>query len=618
MSDEGKVATRDSGPRKETERPRPLKEAHLHTPPRMPHGAPPLSSPSLFARPFPDACVVPAMSSEISAGSSGNSPSSLNNCSMPAVSSSSFGNPRHLDSLLDVAVGSPVTMRGPVMALGGMYHYSSTAPGEGGEMSGFSFSGSEVGRGGAGAGAGRCTPVRIQKTQIDSAAVNVEGYYNTDGSAGGGPSLIPNEIPTSTTLYVLTTSEGRDKMFKLLQYMLKLGICFLDYLPIPSKAVPYWASRLSGNIQTVRNGRAMFRLGRWIITAFHVQTIIGRIMLKRRAAASQKDPVVISSSSSDELAAQPLQIPSDGSKATSRPHVTWDASATASPADRAASALSEKAALPSNNKHHILDFPWLGVMTMLVRCCASIFRNFARDVLFLSSKDLIPMPFLSAIWAHRLLSYSNKAWLMVSVADLVLNTSRLADHGWLRFAKGRGVCSCQNKPSRYAQNAPSRRSELQFPPLDMDFGSVVPTTAKFYEAADAATMVPSCRDCRCLVVDSPHEAARYQQQQKDRGAEGAKLFIPWLIRSIFDVTWVVSSHDNLLFTLLLEVRYLCDVFLSYRYSLGDLQLTVRSSPAAAEDDDADEAVRNHKHLLAAVAGATSAFVALLRVIKQSS
>jgi hypothetical protein len=503
-----------------------------------------------------------------------------------------------------------------------MYHYSATAVDLPDDTFDFNSGESDLGRASAGAGAGRCTPVRIERTQVDSAAVNVHGYYkDTKSASGGSASLIPNEIPSSTTLYVLTTSEGRDKMFKLLQYVLKLGVCFLDYLPLPSSAVLEWATRLSGNIQTVRNGRAMFRVGRWIITMFHVQTILQRLQQKRQAAAEgfhrpSTNAIRLQADMSRDRVEGGASRKGDRDKR----HVTWEPE-TAGPAQPAIP--SAQQALPSQNKHSALDFPWSGMLVMLVRCCASIFRNLIRDVLFLASKDLIPKLFFDPAVTERLLSHSNKAWFVVSVADLALNSWRLLDAGWLQYAKGKGVCNCANRPSRYVRNAPSRRDELFFPPLDMDFGSVVPTTAKFYEAASAATMLPSCSRCHSLVVDSPQSEEAALQAVSEEGSSGvvaavsnSKLFVPWLIRSIFDVTWVVSAHENLFFTLMLQVRYLCDVFLSYRYALGDLQPTM----AGLEDEDhrdVQRAMQNHRHLFAATAGATSAFVALLRVVKQA-
>ena len=542
-----------------------------------------------------------------------NSSSMTANAMMHGLNSSSFSSIRHLAG----DVGSP--SRHPTSSsLVGMYHYATSSSGGGGGGDG------EGGAGSTGAPSNRCmTPVRLNKSAVDSAAVDVEGYYKSDPSAGGITPLIPNEIPTSTVLYVLTTSEGRDKMFKLLQYVLKLGICFLDLLPLPAESIPYWMERLGGNIQTVRNGRSMFRLGRWIITLFHIQTVVLRMLEKRAAIREEQETSNNGGQAQTECDQQQLQqrrnssstvseaeTNSDRSKTAAGNHaqVTWDPSVT-SP-DRSQLLLSANAALPVNNRRGVLDFSWLGMSLVFLRCATSISRNLIRDVLFLSTKEMfLSLPWLTPDRANTLQSVSNKSWLLVSGVDLALNTLRLANTGWVRYAKGKGVCGCSQKPSRYARNAPSRRAELQFPRLDLDFGSVVPTTAKFFEAADASTMMPSCRDCQCVVIDDAAEAAKYQ----DPTVHEQKLFVPWLIRQVFDFTWVVSTHENLYHTLLLQVRYLCDVFLSYRYALGDLQ---QYSGRAAEAND--DWKGQHKHLLAAVAGATSAFVALLRVQKQAA
>lgn len=72
----------------------------------------------------------------------------------------------------------------------------------------------------------------------------------------------------SPAVLVLTTSEGRDKLFKMIQCTLKLvAWTLLHPRLLPESALTeYWVNRLLGNVHTIRNGRALFKTGRWIVT----------------------------------------------------------------------------------------------------------------------------------------------------------------------------------------------------------------------------------------------------------------------------------------------------------------------------------------------------------------
>nr|CCC49771.1 conserved hypothetical protein [Trypanosoma vivax Y486] len=114
--------------------------------------------------------------------------------------------------------------------------------------------------------------------------VRVEGYFQGDEGGDDMTFLIPNDLPRSTFLYVLTASEGRDKMFKCIQCTLHLLICLFKqplFLPMGSQEVAnYWAERFWRNANTIRHGRHLFRLGRWVLNVFYLQEVYERLMLK--------------------------------------------------------------------------------------------------------------------------------------------------------------------------------------------------------------------------------------------------------------------------------------------------------------------------------------------------
>lgn len=111
----------------------------------------------------------------------------------------------------------------------------------------------------------------------DRVQVKVEGYFEQDEVCG----LIPSEMPRSRVLYVLTASEGRDKIFKTIQYSLLVVICLLKrpYLFSPDAAsfLDMWAVRFWNNYNTIRHSRSLFKLGSWILNLFQAQSALERL-----------------------------------------------------------------------------------------------------------------------------------------------------------------------------------------------------------------------------------------------------------------------------------------------------------------------------------------------------
>ncbi|KAG5485012.1 hypothetical protein LSCM1_07092 [Leishmania martiniquensis] len=117
--------------------------------------------------------------------------------------------------------------------------------------------------------------------------VRVEGYYEKDRIGV----LIPNDLPPSTLLYVLTASDGRDLIFKLIQYTLHLAICFLKTPSLFSPDVQLltgpMAERLYRNYNTIRHGRSLFKMGRGLLNLFTLQTVCERMWMKHESSIAR-------------------------------------------------------------------------------------------------------------------------------------------------------------------------------------------------------------------------------------------------------------------------------------------------------------------------------------------
>ncbi|CBZ24411.1 conserved hypothetical protein [Leishmania mexicana MHOM/GT/2001/U1103] len=127
----------------------------------------------------------------------------------------------------------------------------------------------------------------------DRVKVRVEGYYEHNGVGV----LIPNDLPPSTLLYVLTASDGRDLMFKLIQYSLQLTICFLKtpslFSPEAQILMGPMAERLYRNYNTIRHGRSLFKMGRGLLNLFTLQTVCERMWMKYKSGISRATCAVV-------------------------------------------------------------------------------------------------------------------------------------------------------------------------------------------------------------------------------------------------------------------------------------------------------------------------------------
>lgn len=135
-------------------------------------------------------------------------------------------------------------------------------------------------------GSARAVSVTEEDANEDRVQVRVEGFFENNDIGV----LIPNDLPPSTLLYVLTASDGRDLMFKLIQYSLQLTICFLKtpalFSPEVQALMGPLAERLYRNYNTIRHGRSLFKMGRGLLNLFTVQTVCERMYAKYESAAA--------------------------------------------------------------------------------------------------------------------------------------------------------------------------------------------------------------------------------------------------------------------------------------------------------------------------------------------
>jgi hypothetical protein len=195
---------------------------------------------------------------------------------------------------------------------------------------------------------------------------------------------VPPDPVLSPSVYVLTTSEGRDKIFKVVQYTLKLSVwIMLQRHVLPDGTAAFraeWAERLAGNYLTVRNGRALFKLGRWAISFLDLKDALAEL-----------------------------------SRATSTP---FDGA--------------------MNSKK------WL-LVGIVIRSVAAFLRNLLRDASHLFDKELFGFrrTALSVSHARRLHSAATALWLVIAALDVALATTRLWHAEW--FPRGRSLqCRCQS------------------------------------------------------------------------------------------------------------------------------------------------------------------------------
>nr|CCC92189.1 conserved hypothetical protein [Trypanosoma congolense IL3000] len=302
---------------------------------------------------------------------------------------------------------------------------------------------------------------------------------------------------------------------------------------------------------------------------------------------------------------------------------------------------------PANRRKRILQFSTPLILLQAVRSIATIGRRLLRDVLLLSSKRFLN---LSSVEKNRasLQRHTHLLWLIVSGIDLLLNTIRLMNPGWYKYAtvreNPRFRCGCKNPDANnsvlhYRDLVIQRQANIFFPNVDLDFGVPICSSPGYFEAADPGHIAPACRACGKLFVevssvenggdDSAHCG---DENKKDKRAASGLcglgeresndkdsaetsitgragvvfLFIPWLMRRLFNYVWLVRSHHNWSATLWLQVSYLTEFYLSLMYCFGGYE-TGRS----------DAALEQMIHPPGAFAGFLGAVIGIYRVTQSA-
>jgi hypothetical protein len=143
-------------------------------------------------------------------------------------------------------------------------------------------------------------------------------------------------------------------------------------------------------------------------------------------------------------------------------------------------------------------------------------RRFLRDACLISTERFIAFTFVET---HRrsITRFINRCWLIISIIDLILNTVRLLEPGWGKYATARQNircrCGCQGDDDpadsvwRTHGFIARRKTDLFFPPLNLDYGAPFVSSVSYMEAADPARLMPACSRCGCLYKELPAEAA---------------------------------------------------------------------------------------------------------------
>lgn len=401
-------------------------------------------------------------------------------------------------------------------------------------------------------------------------------------------------------------------------------------------------------------------------------------------------------------------------------------------------------ALPSQCRTPVMRFRTSLLLLFLVRSLAAAGRRILRDLTLISSERFFV---LKGVEKHRYRIHNaiNAMWFISTSIDVLLNTTRLLQRGWLQYAASRqnirARCACKRfeDPAdlfyRHHNFVTRRKTDLVFPPLDMDYGAPVTSTMNFFEAADPSSMKPACSRCGCIfdvpvqrmyvsenpaqhspttgntpppssglgargmtspspqsaaggggdvvhrirstrsitdmipdkrAVTSPNSstagspiganfkrfeglravisdaatgtalqagiarsrassappqtlgspavgsaradidgsAARKPRERQDEDV--GLMLVPWLMRRLFNYAWLLTVHPNLTSTLLMQIRYMAEWYLAYKYTFGSFECHVRDAP-----------LNNILHLDGAIAGLVAAVVVLTRVIKSA-
>ncbi|ESL08447.1 hypothetical protein TRSC58_03850 [Trypanosoma rangeli SC58] len=297
---------------------------------------------------------------------------------------------------------------------------------------------------------------------------------------------------------------------------------------------------------------------------------------------------------------------------------------------------------PEHWRKRLLQFSTPLMLLLGVRSIATIGRRILRDILLLSSERFFNV---SCVEKNRpaLQRRTNWLWLAVATIDLFLNTIRLMDRGWFKYATARHSalyhCQCKDDAEmdlgrRYRYLIARRNADLYFPAVDFDFGAPLCSSPAYFEAAAPQHIAPACRACGCLFVEGPsgaadalaqHEAkeedkASHRQKESVRQApmpssnapapgertEVAILRVPWLVNKLMTYVLLLRTHPNLTATILLQVRYLTEVYLACMYCFGGY-----------ETGKSDAALGDMLHLPGAIAGMLEAVLGLHRVMENA-
>ena len=367
--------------------------------------------------------------------------------------------------------------------------------------------------------------------------------------------VIPNELPPSRLVYVLTTSEGRDKLFKLLQYTLLAFVWTLqcdNLVPATNASRDYWIRRFTGNLSTLRFGRCLFRLGRWLITVVYVQMSVRYLVLLLRARSTKT------------------------------------------------------VGAPSRMRIFLAAL-------LVLRSCASVARSVVRDALFLADTGFSPLLRLSPVVAAVAERAQQLLWIIVSITDCVLIEWRLSLPGWVPdLASLR--CGCD--PGTVF---PVGVSRFRFAPTDLDFGCPYPLVPSFFSALEPTDMPLICVHCGHVATDASNTAmttltattaatatapASAAPPITPTTTSGA-LLVPNMVRRMFEYSTIIGAHGNLRDMLLLRLKSFCELVMS-------LTLTA-SNVRAASSFDLTSGGMPQVFTSTTIAGLLSAMISVHRV-----
>ena len=482
----------------------------------------------------------------------------------------------------------------------------------------------------------------------------------------------------SRVVFVLTTSEGRDKLFKLVQYLLKSGIWLLQQRELmPESLWPQQrqlALRLSGNVDTVRNGRALFKVGWWITTLFEVRSLC--VVAKAEwMAISGRD------GADSSIMAAPPSHPSLEAADERK-----EGSARTTPAIGRAVTFVTPPSSPLKRSRMERWLRLVQVGLLLARSIASTARNVTRDINHLFMKkdffgiraaaaETLASREASRAAQQRINRVAWSCWVALAACDVTLNLIRLV-WSWSAWVPNleRFECACM----RVGYHDLSR---LEFAPLDLVRGCPAASFAeKFLAAADPGEFTVTCTRCgqsrhptsrqsdavSCAADANDHHVdddgstttvALVAPQDLPGGGGGGGgselldaavdkvsssaaapprrgvLFLPLLLRRLYRTWFTVLHHGNLRQTLLLQLRYVCELYMAMFYSYygeaGD-GTKAQERPVAAEDlalpplgllrvleinnsKDDDAVLAQHRNISLILCGLVSATVSMQRV-----